>query len=70
MKLKGAYLYVVIAMCGLSSATVGLITNLAGLFFTPLQRSLAICRVPPVSCSRSPTSAWRWVAWQHAASPR
>lgn len=42
MKLKGAYLYVVIAMCGLSAATVGLITNLAGLFFTPMAEEFGI----------------------------
>ena len=42
MKLKGTYLYVVIAMCGLSAATVGLITNLAGLFFTPIAEEFGI----------------------------
>ena len=32
MKMQGRYLLVVAAMCGLSAATVGLITNVAGLF--------------------------------------
>lgn len=36
MKLNGRHLAVVVSMCGLSAATVGLITNLAGLFFTPM----------------------------------
>lgn len=35
-KIGGRYLVVVTAMCGLSAATVGLITNVAGLFFTPM----------------------------------
>jgi hypothetical protein len=41
MKIGGKYLWVVVAMCGLSMATVGLLTNVAGLFFTPWPRSLA-----------------------------
>ncbi len=40
----GKYLLVVVAMCGLSMATVGLITNVAGLFFTPMAEEFGVMR--------------------------
>ena len=42
MKINGKYLAVVAAMCGLSAATVGLITNVAGLFFAPMAEEFGI----------------------------
>ena len=42
MKINGRYLVVVAAMCGLSAATVGLITNVAGLFFAPMAEEFGI----------------------------
>lgn len=42
MKIRGTYLVVVAAMCGLSAATVGLITNVAGLFFTPMAEEFGV----------------------------
>lgn len=44
MKIKGKHLAVVAAMCGLSAATVGLITNVAGLFFTPMATEFGIMK--------------------------
>lgn len=44
MKISGKYLVVVAAMCGLSAATVGLITNVAGLFFTPMATEFGIMK--------------------------
>ena len=44
MKIKGRYLLVVAAMCGLSAATVGLITNVAGLFFTPMADEFGVLK--------------------------
>jgi predicted MFS family arabinose efflux permease len=42
MKIDGKYLFVVVAMCGLSMATVGLLTNVAGLFFTPMAEDFGV----------------------------
>ncbi len=42
MKISGRYLVVVIAMCGLAAATVGLTTNVAGLFFTPMAEEFGV----------------------------
>ena len=44
MKIGGKYLWVVVAMCGLSMATVGLLTNVAGLFFTPMAEEFGVMR--------------------------
>lgn len=44
MKVNGRYLVVVVAMCGLAAATVGLITNVAGLFFTPMAEDFGVMR--------------------------
>lgn len=44
MKIGGRYLLVVVAMCGLSMATVGLLTNVAGLFFTPMADEFGVLR--------------------------
>ena len=43
-RLGGTYLMVVAAMCGLSMATVGFITNIAGLFFTPMAEEFGVLR--------------------------
>ena len=42
MKVTGRYLLVVAALCGLSAATVGLITNVAGLFFSPMAEEFGV----------------------------
>ena len=44
MKIGGRYLVVVACMCGLSMATVGLLTNVAGLFFTPMADDFGVMR--------------------------
>ena len=44
MKIGGRYLLVVVAMCGLSMSTVGLLTNVAGLFFTPMADEFGVLR--------------------------
>lgn len=44
MRIGGKYLWVVVAMCGLSMATVGLLTNVAGLFFTPMAEEFGVMR--------------------------
>ena len=44
MKIQGRYLLVVAAMCGLSAATVGLITNVAGLFFSPMADEFGVMK--------------------------
>ena len=44
MKINGRHLMVVVAMCGLSMASVGLITNAAGLFFTPMAEDFGVMR--------------------------
>lgn len=44
MRMDKRYLWVVVAMCGLSIATVGLITNIAGLFFTPMADEFDVAR--------------------------
>lgn len=40
--LKGKYLQVLIAMCGITAAVLGLLTNVAGVFFTPIAEDFAI----------------------------
>ena len=42
MQVSGRHLLVVVAMCGLSVATVGLITNVAGVFFTPMAQEFGV----------------------------
>lgn len=42
MKVTGRYLLVVASLCGLSAATVGLVTNVAGLFFTPMAEEFGV----------------------------
>ena len=44
MKLKGRYIMVLAALCGATAAGVGLTTNIAGLFFTPIADSFGIGR--------------------------
>ena len=39
-KLRGKYLLVMIAMCGLVASTLGIMTNVAGIFFTPMAEEL------------------------------
>ncbi|MGX8680150.1 MAG: hypothetical protein ACSW8B_02045, partial [bacterium] len=43
-KLSARYLLVLLAMCGMSGASVGLIINIAGLFFTPMSKSFNVSR--------------------------
>ena len=44
MKITGRYLLVLIAMCGLLASTVGLVTNVAGLFLTPVAEEFGILK--------------------------
>ena len=39
---KGKYLMVIISMCGLAAASLGLMVNVAGVFFTPVSADLGI----------------------------
>ena len=39
-KLRGKYLLVLIAMCGLISSALGIMTNVGGIFFTPIAEEL------------------------------
>ena len=39
-KLRGKYLAVLAAMCGLIASTLGIMTNVAGIFFTPIAEEL------------------------------
>ena len=43
-KISGRYILVLIAMCGLIATSVGLITNIAGLFFTPVSEELGVLK--------------------------
>ncbi|MBO6046356.1 MAG: MFS transporter [Erysipelotrichaceae bacterium] len=43
-KMTGKYLLVLLAMCGMGGASVGLMTNVAGLFFTPVSEAFNISR--------------------------
>lgn len=42
MKISGKYLLVIVAMCGLLASGVGLVTNVAGVFFDPVASELGI----------------------------
>lgn len=54
MRIGRRYWLVVAAMCGLSMATVGLITNIAGLFFTPMADEFGVARgTASLGCSFS-----------------
>lgn len=44
MKMRGTHLIVLIAMCGLIASGVGLVTNVAGLFFSPVAEELGILK--------------------------
>lgn len=44
MRLDGRHLMVVAAMCGLAIATVGLTTNVAGLFFSPMADEFGVLK--------------------------
>ena len=44
MKISGRHLLVVVAMCGLLASGVGLVTNVAGLFFTPVSEEFGVLR--------------------------
>ena len=39
-QLKGKYLMVLIAVCGIAAASMGMLTNVSGLFFTPISEEL------------------------------
>ncbi|MBQ9611347.1 MAG: hypothetical protein IJV14_02005 [Lachnospiraceae bacterium] len=43
-KIRGKYLMVMIAMCGMTAAALGILTNTAGVFFTPVAESLGVGR--------------------------
>ncbi len=42
--MKSKYLVIIVALCGLIASGVGLITNIAGLFFTPIADELGLLR--------------------------
>lgn len=44
MKIKGRYLLVLAAMCGLIASGVGLVTNIAGLFFDPIATEIGVSK--------------------------
>ena len=44
MKISGRYLLILIGMCGLLATGVGLCTNVAGLFFTPIAEDFGVLR--------------------------
>lgn len=44
MKIKGTYLIVLVAMCGLIASGVGLVTNIAGLFFSPVAEEIGVSK--------------------------
>ena len=44
MKIKGTYLLVLVAMCGLIASGVGLVTNVAGLFFDPVAQEIGVSK--------------------------
>ena len=44
MKIKGTYLLVLAAMCGLIASGVGLVTNIAGLFFDPVAMEIGVSK--------------------------
>ena len=44
MKMKARYIMVLAALCGATAAGVGLTTNIAGLFFTPIAESFGVGR--------------------------
>ena len=44
MKIKGTYLLVLVAMCGLIASGVGLVTNVAGLFFNPVAAEIGVSK--------------------------
>lgn len=44
MKIKGTYLLVLVAMCGLIASGVGLVTNIAGLFFDPVASEIGVSK--------------------------
>lgn len=44
MKIKGTYLLVLVAMCGLIASGVGLVTNIAGLFFDPVATEIGVSK--------------------------
>lgn len=43
-KIKGRYLLVLVAMCGLTASALGMLTNISGLFFTPIAQELGLGR--------------------------
>lgn len=44
MKISGRHLLVLVSMCGLLATGVGLVTNVGGLFFTPIADELGVMR--------------------------
>lgn len=42
MKIRGTYLFVLISMCGLIATSLGILTNVAGLFFSPVAKDLGL----------------------------
>ncbi|MDO4538596.1 MAG: MFS transporter [Coriobacteriales bacterium] len=44
MKISGKYLLVLISMCGLLASGVGLVTNVSGLFFSPIAEEFGILK--------------------------
>ena len=62
MKMNGRYLGIIAAMCGLSAATVGLITNVAGLFFGPMAEEFGVMQGAASLTLTIANVCWRWAA--------
>ena len=43
-QLKGKYLMVLVAVCGMAAASMGMLTNVSGLFFSPISEELGVGR--------------------------
>ena len=42
--MKAKHIFVLIAMCGLAAATIGVTVNTAGVFYAPIAEDLAVGR--------------------------
>lgn len=69
MKVTGRYLLVVATLCGLSAATVGLITNVAGLFFTPMADEFGVMKGTASMTLTIANICVALEAWQRVALP-
>ena len=66
-KTRGKYLMVLLAMCGLVASALGILTNTAGLFFTPIAQSLweDSVRDADLASPGALLGAWQYVNTEH-----